>query len=826
LTASARDSVAGDGNVTAAIRRPDGARKPLVPRAPRRTRTASSTPDRDRDSEYDIRTPAQRLILQLQRDAGNQAVAGLLHTVQRDIGWEDAQAKVKSGAGGKRWNAGTVNDVAGTHMRRIPVTGLTEGHQEDTLEGDSATLTDESAKGRAIVIVSSTINTKKGQKVDVLLHLHGYAETAKRPFAGWRQRRSDGAVRDVALDQVEQQLDAVGQPQLVGILAQGGERSQFGKKSSYELAMRAYINDVFDNLTDDPAFKERPELGRVILSAHSGGSHTIVSAMGRDLSGKRGTPGDLGEVILFDAINVGSKEQKAIGPTWTTEAHEPKAVARWLKARLDADVAELSKLDTAEDRKAYLATSFVFRGYYTGGYAPVYTALQKKIDRWFADPDLVKAVGGDLDTLRAHYTTVKTSGLLHEELMRGHKADDTKDPGKGNIADAVRAMYDPMHNNRKEMTAASTGTGAAPGKGSKPRSKSKGTGTSSTATAAKPAPHKPVVEPAAPAGPVPSGAATPKKGKGKGKKAPMTPQEQIDAAVKRASKSSWRGEMEADLRAKDSGMTAAKWFQGLKPDATFLGMPIRPSGGDISGIHEQLLAVLKVAEETAQARYLGKSLSEIAGLLGMYDIAGLRQPKAATGGTRPTMHAYGMAVDINYGGNPFMGQDNKKHTNYWGNRDDEMIRRATLLVTGHSRSIRENPRALTKAGRADTEQGRELRAKRAGELWEKHTKTSEALRDYLNLTDEQVEKLVGDGVHGHDLDWWKQQHAADKKLSRESGELKAHSDPAGKHGFMDIKKELVLLMVNAGLSWGGAYNSGKDLMHFDLRTGSIDREML
>ena len=36
-----------------------------------------------------------------------------------------------------------------------------------------------------------------------------------------------------------------------------------------------------------------------------------------------------------------------------------------------------------------------------------------------------------------------------------------------------------------------------------------------------------------------------------------------------------------------------------------------------------------------------------------------------------------------------------------------------------------------------------------------------------------------------------------------------------------MKKELVVALVQAGLTWGGVYNTGKDLMHCDLRTGSI-----
>ncbi|HSK96073.1 MAG TPA: hypothetical protein VK891_05595, partial [Euzebyales bacterium] len=41
------------------------------------------------------------------------------------------------------------------------------------------------------------------------------------------------------------------------------------------------------------------------------------------------------------------------------------------------------------------------------------------------------------------------------------------------------------------------------------------------------------------------------------------------------------------------------------------------------------------------------------------------------------------------------------------------------------------------------------------------------------------------------------------------------------HGFMDLARSLVVALVSAGLLWGGMYRTGKDIMHFDLRTGTV-----
>jgi len=73
--------------------------------------------------------------------------------------------------------------------------------------------------------------------------------------------------------------------------------------------------------------------------------------------------------------------------------------------------------------------------------------------------------------------------------------------------------------------------------------------------------------------------------------------------------------------------------------------------------------------------------------------------------------------------------------------------------------------------------------------------------------------------HVTDPDWWRTQHAWDVKHSR-SGDFQYGANPEEK-GFMTLREELVRALVLAGLTWGGVYNRDKDLMHFDLRTGSI-----
>lgn len=63
--------------------------------------------------------------------------------------------------------------------------------------------------------------------------------------------------------------------------------------------------------------------------------------------------------------------------------------------------------------------------------------------------------------------------------------------------------------------------------------------------------------------------------------------------------------------------------------------------------------------------------------------------------------------------------------------------------------------------------------------------------------------------------WWRDQHKRDIKQSR-SGDFGFGADPA-KLGFMTLREDVGKALVRAGLSWGGTYNTDKDLMHFDLR---------
>jgi hypothetical protein len=378
-------------------------------------------------------------VLNLHRGAGNRAVARLL---QRSVGWTDGSKK------GRAWNRG---EQAVGKIRRIPLEGLTEGL------GDSArisTLSSESAKGKAIVLVPDALNAAK--PIEVMVFLHGWTEDARtRPYAGWRtldtkpaglgdlRRGVDPAlvpgapdiapVRDVALDQIEQQLQESGQKQLVIVLPQGGLTSEFDRKSRRAFDSKNYISKITTRLhtegvwKDDKgnAVKDEPTISRVIMAGHSGAGAALSAAA---------KAGDVtGDLVIYDAIN---------GPG------ERQGFEEWALRRLEEDLIAIKAAKTDADVLHYLQSAPKLRGYATGyreggkdkGYIAEYLKLDDAIQSWFdaSRTELGKWAG----CLRRNYC-LEYHDLLHEELMRGSSAAKERAAGTGNVLDAIKALHAP-----------------------------------------------------------------------------------------------------------------------------------------------------------------------------------------------------------------------------------------------------------------------------------------------------------------------------------------------------------------------------------------------
>ena len=404
-------------------------------------------------------SPAASLV-GLRLAAGNRAVAGLLsrRLVQRKIEWSDA---VKAG---EAWNAG--EKLVG-NIRRIPLEGLGEGMQTDSAKRwkkdpkdpkkgklvdeptEIAALSPEKAKGKAIVLVPAKLDAT--QKIEVVVFLHGWTEGTHRPYAGWRalvmapakpttkkktpkevaaeellerlrrgrNEKDVAPVRDVALDEVAQQLEESTHTQTVIVLPQGGLHSQFGKAGHTTFEADAYVKEVVGRLQTEDVWKDAkgkkaekaPEVGRVTMAGHSGAGATLSK-----LAGSSKISGDL---VLYDAIH----------------GDEVRPIIRWTEQRLNEALAAVKK--DPDQAETYLKRAQKLRGYFSSDYRGNYKPLVDAIDAWF------KTNGAKLGkyeaAVRANFV-VKPVALTHEELMRGTKAGTARAKNTGGIYDALTGL--------------------------------------------------------------------------------------------------------------------------------------------------------------------------------------------------------------------------------------------------------------------------------------------------------------------------------------------------------------------------------------------------
>ncbi len=347
-------------------------------------------------------------------------------------------------------------------------------------------------------------------------------------------------------------------------------------------------------------------------------------------------------------------------------------------------------------------------------------------------------------------------------------------------------------------------------------------------TEVDPALARAVAEPATEPGGAPSPKSGPAPAPPSPSAKPMSEPERerfVEAAKQQGSSGSekLKAQMEAALPMRGgTRLTLDEWFADHVPDATFLGLRIRASGGTSPGVHKEFLTRLQKAETALRATFPGQADEAIRARLGVTDIAGLRPPKLATGGTLPSMHCFGMAVDINAATNPFVGnvgvskkiKDPAKRAEVAASRSPRVIERAMLLLHGEHLDIETDARLSNK--------------KEVERVYDLHDRASQALADYLKLADASDAELLPlidkarAGGDPHDLAWWRDRIATDRKLLP-NFDFARHKRP-DQTGYMDLAKELVLALTKeGGLLWGGTYGGAKDMMHFDYRDGSIRR---
>lgn len=732
------------------------------------------------------------------------------------IGWKGAPTASP--------NVGETTSKSGGTLR-IPLSGLEVG-VKSKVKTDMAY---ENANNEAIALVPAALAGAKEAKrsVEVLLHLHGYG-------IGYRTRKTQltttpnstsglavpdgevGTVRDVALDHMADQIEASGR-EVIGVLPQGNLKSRFGDDFNSDV----YIQAVFKALKTVGKLGEGIQPGGVILTGHSGGGDRIYSMIA-----DKKQPKNLREVVLFDGIHNSTEVNGFLG---------------WLESQIKKDLNNMqSATSTIQDQatleKAQAAwlrnNGFRFRAYHSkgpdSGYGKRYEALRVKLEAVFQSNREINALGPEtLQALRDNYhlhenkkgawstgvnfheRVVGTSGGIEKALKAlPGGASTTKAPVPAGTQPPVQTPAVP--GTAPLVPVSNSKVKPSPSKSKDTKKKQKAAGTALTqATLTQDERtrlaelrdvQKRWIELHTP----------------KGKK--LSEEEKVEKKellkkLSEGNKIIAKGDMENDL--KKVHKTSEEWFAGIRPGAKFMDVPIRASGGAVGGVHQELLTRLEMAEtnlinlmnEADEQTKTYTSKAQYAQKIGLYSLNGLRPPKPATGGSRPSMHCYGLAIDVNYKGNPFVGNAKKV-----AKTAPKVIENATLLVTGEKMKVTENP------GKKD-----------AMEMWDRLHKESEALKTYLSLRkDDNKDKLAqyvtkaqqaGDKRSVED---WKKLIEQDYAAVHNKGDFANHSDPA-ESGFMDLDRILVEALTQAGLLWGGQYRGAKDIMHFDWREGTIKR---
>ena len=260
--------------------------------------------------------------------------------------------------------------------------------------------------------------------------------------------------------------------------------------------------------------------------------------------------------------------------------------------------------------------------------------------------------------------------------------------------------------------------------------------------------------------------------------------------VETAQRALRRKDVEEVLEA--AGQTTAGWFGDIQK-GTFLGIPLRVHrtlAERLTRAQTALVGDREVNPAGLDAAALGKRLKMYA------STSGLRKPALAVGGTSLSLHTFGLAVDLNYRGNPFIGNASELAP--------AVVRRATSLVNGTAIDV------LTRLGGPKA-------------AYATLKTASDALKTYFSyrhptrlpkLTEKLAGRTPGKG-EPVDVPSWLERIKKDHAALRAGGDFANHKPP--EEGFLDLDKAVVLALTGAGLKWGGTYPRAKDIMHFDLR---------
>lgn len=235
----------------------------------------------------------------------------------------------------------------------------------------------------------------------------------------------------------------------------------------------------------------------------------------------------------------------------------------------------------------------------------------------------------------------------------------------------------------------------------------------------------------------------------------------------------------------------ATWFKKFTR-ITFLGRPLKKG----QYLHLEMSKLLKVIESEMVKKYGGDAKS-VGDMLLNKSNEGIAGSRLVSSTATFSMHMFGLAVDVNYLGNPYIQTQNDiKALN-------NVLKNAALLMN--------KPVLVYKQGYEK-------------DKFDKVQQLDAMLEKYFSLLDApaELERMVQASSSSE----WRRLSGADamKKIQKNLNNLAGllargdEKDYFKKHAILDFDKRFVLQMEESGLHWGGHYG---DMMHFDMRTTGV-----
>jgi hypothetical protein len=248
----------------------------------------------------------------------------------------------------------------------------------------------------------------------------------------------------------------------------------------------------------------------------------------------------------------------------------------------------------------------------------------------------------------------------------------------------------------------------------------------------------------------------------------------------------------------------ATWFKQFTR-ITFLGRPLK-SG---QYLHREMAGLLKAIEAEMAKKYGGDAKS-IGDMLLNNSTEGLAGSRLTSATATFSMHMFGLAVDVNYLGNPYIETkyDIKALNNVLKNATQLMNKPTLVYQSGYAKdkfdSVQQLDAMLEKYFSlldAPAELEQVLKASTSSD-WRGLSLAQAQAKIQKNLDDLARSLARGGKAKGY----FKKGEVLDKK------------EYFKKHGILDFDKRFVVQMEALGLSWGGHYG---DMMHFDMRTTGV-----